>query len=88
MKINPRYKVRQVAGENIVLIQGRNPGDMTTVVALNESSLFLWNQLEGKEFDVEQLADLLTDHFEVDRPTALRDAEAWVENLRSNNILA
>ena len=88
MKINPRYKVRQVAGENIVLIQGRNPGDMTTVVAHNESSLFLWNQLEGKEIDVEQLADLLTDHFEVDRPTALRDAEAWVENLRSNNILA
>ena len=38
MKINPIYKVRKVAGENIILLQGKTNGDMTRVVAFNESA--------------------------------------------------
>ena len=29
MKINPIFKVRKVAGENIILLQGKTSGDMT-----------------------------------------------------------
>lgn len=87
MRINPRYKVRNVADENIVLVQGRNPGDMTTVIALNETSLFLWNQLQGSDFEISDICKLLVDRYEVDATTAEADAEKWVATLKEHNIL-
>lgn len=87
MQINPKYKVRNVANENIVLVQGRNAGDMTTVVALNDSSLYLWNALYGRQFEIEDVATLLTERYDVDMETATKDAAAWVETMRQNDIM-
>ena len=50
MKIRDEYKVREIAGEHVVIMQGRYGADMTKVISLNESSLFLWNELAGREF--------------------------------------
>ena len=88
MKILPKYKVRHVADENIVLVQGANPGDMTTVVALNETSLYLWNGLYGKDFELADVVSLLTERYDVDEATAEKDARQWVETLNQNAILA
>ena len=60
MKIDARYKVREMAGEHVVIMQGRYGADMTRVVALNETSLFLWNALEDRDFDIAEAARLLT----------------------------
>lgn len=87
MKINTKYKVRQVAGENIVLVQGRNPGDMTTVVAFNDSSLYLWNSLLDKDFEMEDVVSLLTERYEVDEAVAAKDAESWIKTLEEKGLL-
>ena len=52
---------------------------MTKIISLNESALYLWNALAGKEFSVDDAARLLTERYEVDDATAARDAAAWVE---------
>lgn len=44
MRIKEEYKVREMAGEHIVVMQGRYGVDMTKVIALNETSLWLWNR--------------------------------------------
>ncbi|MCR4931650.1 MAG: PqqD family protein [Bacteroidales bacterium] len=87
MRILPRYKVRDVAGEDIVMVQGRNPGDMTTVIALNETSLYLWNNLYGKEFEQGDVAKLLTERYDVDEATAMKDSSEWIATLQEHNIL-
>ncbi len=87
MKINTKYKVRQVAGENIVLVQGRNPGDMTSVVAFNDSSLYLWNSLLDKDFEMEDVVSLLTERYEVDEAVAAKDAESWIKTLEEKGLL-
>ncbi|MBP5190079.1 MAG: PqqD family protein [Bacteroidales bacterium] len=87
MKIKSKYKVRQVADENIVLVQGRNPGDMSTVIALNETSLYLWNNLRDREFEQADVVRLLTERFDVDETTAAKDASEWIQTLRDNSIL-
>ena len=53
MKFKEGYKVRDIAGEHVVIMQGRFGSDMTRVIALNETSLLLWNELQGKEFDAD-----------------------------------
>ena len=87
MRILPKYKVRNVANENVVLVQGRNPGDMTSVIALNETSLYLWNELYGKDFEFQDVVSLLTGRYDVDEATATKDAESWVATLREKSVL-
>lgn len=87
MKILPKYKVRRVADENVVLVQGRNAGDMTSVIALNDTSLYLWNELYGKDFELQDVVRLLTARFDVDEPTAARDAEDWLATLREKSVV-
>ena len=87
MKISTRYKVREMAGEHIIVMPGSYGADMTRVIALNESSLYLWNALQGREFDTEVVDDLLVEQYEIDRETALRDGQAWVEKLRETGVI-
>ena len=87
MKLKEEYKVRDIAGEHVVIMQGRFGSDMTRVIALNETSMMLWNALQGKEFEAEDVKQLLVDNYEVDEATAERDAKAWIEKLRECNLV-
>ncbi|MDY6288139.1 MAG: PqqD family protein [Bacteroidales bacterium] len=87
MKINPIFKVRKVAGENIILLQGKNNGDMTRVVAFNESALLMWDSLQGKDFTIDDAVAVLLDNYNVDEATARTDAEKWAQTIRENGLL-
>ena len=87
MKISEKNKVREMAGEHIIVMPGRYGADMTRVVALNPTSLYLWEQLAGREFDLEEVARLLVEQYEIDPETARTDAEKWVEQLHKCGIL-
>ena len=87
MKIKEEYKVREMAGEHVVIMQGRFGADMTRVISLNESSLYLWNELQGREFDTDEVARLLVERYGIDTGTASRDAAAWVEKLKECSLI-
>ena len=86
MKILPKYKIHEVADEKIIMIQGAQPGDMTTVLGLNETSLYLWTQLYGRTFEIDDVVRLLTDRYDVDEATAREDAAKWIAELSKHNI--
>ena len=81
MKIKQQYKVREMAGEHVVIMQGSYGADMTRIISLNESALYLWNELIGKEFTLEDVANLLVEYYGIDDAVAERDALHWVERL-------
>ena len=58
MRINQNCKVREIAGENVVIMQGQQGVDMTRVVALNDSSLLLWNNLLEVDFSIDDVKRL------------------------------
>ncbi len=87
MKINPKFKVRNVAGEHIILLQGKNAGEMTKVISLNATSLMLWEQLKDKDFELLDAVAILLENYEVEEATALEDAKKWIETLRQNGII-
>ena len=88
MKISSKYKVREMAGQHVVIIQGRNGEDMTRIISLNGTSLFLWNELKDRDFDVEDVKSALMSEYGIDEATASRDAEAWCRQLKDCNLLA
>ena len=81
MRIKQEYKVREIAGENVVIMQGRQGADLTKIITLNDSALVLWNALQGEEFTAVDAARVLEQNFEVEADVALRDAEAWVARM-------
>ena len=87
MKISEKFKVRERAGEHVIIMPGRVGADMTRILALNDSSLYLWETLRGRDFTTEEAAGLLTERDEVDEATALRDAQAWAGKLAECGVL-
>lgn len=82
MKIKEGYKIRQIAGENVVVMQGTLGADMTRIISLNDSGAWLWRELSGKDFSVEDVAELLCCRYDVEPATAMEDASRWTETLK------
>lgn len=72
-----------VCGNSVIVSEGIQNIDFNKIINLNETSAYLWKKLEGKDFDAETMAELLTEEYDVDKVTALADCEAlaqkWVE---------
>ena len=87
MKIKSGYKIRKIAGENVIVSIGTLNVNMTKVISLNDTSVWLWEQLGTEEFDTEKVADLLCGEYDVDREKALTDAAAWIKSLREASLI-
>ena len=88
MRIKENYRVREVAGENLIVKQGESHADMTKVISLNSSALLLWNKLREKDFSLEDAAHILVDSYGITEEQALVDVRKWVDALVSSDIIA
>lgn len=82
MKIKENFALRQVADTWVVLPLGAATVDFNGMLTLNETGALLWQTLE-KGGDREALADALTAEYDVQRETALSDADEFIEKLKS-----
>ena len=88
MKINSNYKIREVAGEIIVVNQGTANVNMTRIIALNASARLLYESLADKDFTLEDAADILSETYGIPAEVALKDAQVWVDALQKCGIIA
>ncbi len=83
MKIVDGFKLRSVAGEMVVSGESIAQINFNKLIALNETAAYLWQSVEGEEFSVETLAELLVSKYEIDTQRAVVDANAivqrWIE---------
>jgi len=87
MKIKNGLKIREIAGEKILVIQGTAGVDLTKVVSFNPTAEWLYNEFVGKDFTVEDMAFALTERFEIDAEQATVDAENFVNSLLKANVI-
>ena len=80
MKIKQGFELMDVCGEAVVVAHGKENIDFSKVISLNESAAYLWQKVQGHDFDAAELAHLLTEEYEVDETTALRDAEKMMQD--------
>ena len=79
MKAKPGFNLRVVCGENIIVAEGEENIDFSNIISMNESSAYLWQNIQGKEFTHEDLVGLLTQEYEVDEATAMKDVKTLTE---------
>ena len=87
MKIKQQYQVRNIAGENVVILQGRYGADLTRIITHNESALLMWNEIAGREFSIDELVAILQENYDVDAATAQRDSELWVAKMKECGLI-
>lgn len=88
MRLNDKLKIRDIAGESVVLMPAKDGKDMTRVLALNSSSRYLWDTLSGKDFEAEDVVKALLDRYEVEEERAREDAAKWIAQLVELGVLA
>lgn len=88
MKIKKGFELRTICGEAIIVGHGIENIDFSKIISLNESAAFLWKKVEGRDFDAEELARLLTEEYDVDEATALRDAQKMVHDWQEAGLCA
>lgn len=83
MKIKEGFVLRQMCGENIVAGEGLEHINFNKLISLNSTAAYLWQELVGKEFSIEEMADLLVSRYGIEKELALKDSEAlalaWTE---------
>lgn len=83
MRQKKGFNLRNVCGEQIIVAEGKENIDFSNIISMNESSAFLWKNLEGKDFDVEDMARLIAGEYDVDDATAAADCKAladqWID---------
>ncbi len=81
MRLKEGYILREL-GDDTVVIGGDTPVDFQRLIPLNSSAAYLWRKVEGREFDVQTLTNLLLEEYEVERPeaedAAADIARAWI----------
>lgn len=87
MKIDPRYKVRSVAGEHLLIMQSGQQTNMTRVISLNETALALYHAFSDKEFTLEQVQDHLITTYGIDQELAHKDASSWIAKLQQADVI-
>lgn len=83
MKIKNGFVLREMCGESIVTAEGMENINFNKLISLNSTAAFLWKNLEGKEFEVEDMARLLVDEYGIGMELAMKDSsnlcKTWVE---------
>ncbi len=93
MKAKTGFKVTDVCGSHIIIAEGKENIDFGSIISMNDSALLLWKNIQGKDFTVDDLADILTDNYQLDdntplpRNTALRDAQEIADQWREAGII-
>lgn len=87
MKINSSYKLREIAGETIVVNQGTTGMDMTRIISLNASARMLYEKLQGREFSLEEAGQLLVGVYGISMEQAVKDAGVWADALKKCKVI-
>ncbi len=85
MKIKACYKLRTVAGENMVVSAANDPDAFKGVIMLNDTGAFLWKLLEnGSEKD--EMVKALIAEYDIDEETASKAADSFIEQVTTAKV--
>ena len=87
MKTKIGFNLRQICGENVIVAEGEENIDFSNIISMNESSAYLWKNIQDKEFSEVELVKLLTEEYDVDEITAKSDVDSLVKSWLNAGII-
>ena len=87
MKTKKGFRLRELGGDYILIGESAELVNFNNLITFNEAAAYLWQKVEGKNFDVETLAQLLLDEYEVSEDIAREDAQATIDDWMELGII-
>ena len=87
MRTKNGFRLRPLGKEYILVAEGLEALDANKMVSMNATAAFLWEAVEGKEFDAETLVKLLVDEYGIDTETAQKDVPPLLQTWKKADIL-
>ncbi len=88
MRLRDNCTIREISGEKVIIIQGKEGVDLTKVIMLNETSEMIWKTFAGKDFMQNEIVDFLIETYGIDAQTATADTNELVEKLKNAGLLS
>jgi hypothetical protein len=86
MKISKGFHLMNIVGENVVVPVGAKNVNFKTMITLNDSGAFLWQQLETEKTE-EELLSIMLNEYDIEEVTAAGDIKKFIGTLRDAEIL-
>ena len=87
MKTKKGYRLRQLGKEYILAAEGLEALDANQMISMNASGAFLWEAVEGKEFDADSLAQLLVNEYGISQETAQKDVMQLLQTWEKGGLI-
>lgn len=87
MKLKTGFTLRQIVGENVLVAEGVENINFDKMIVLNDTAKFLWEELQNKEFTVEDATHLLTENYDVVEEKAREDVVKLIGQFKEAGII-
>ena len=78
--------MRKLGREYIIVPEGLSKVNFNKMISFNGTAAYLWENLQGKEFDIEDIVRLLTSEYDVDEETARQDSIQLIESWKKEGL--
>ena len=78
--------LRPLGDQFILVAEGNAVADFTQMVSMNASSAYLWDAVEGKDFELATLVDLLVEAYGIPKDQAEHDAAVVLDDWKRIGI--
>ncbi|MBR6894400.1 MAG: PqqD family protein [Bacteroidaceae bacterium] len=87
MRLKKGFVLREVCSEKVIVGEGAETVDFGKMISLNDTAAMLWKTAEELgDFTVDELADALTEVYEVNREQALSDVQKLTEGWKEAGL--
>ena len=87
MRTKKGFRLRELGGDYILISESAELVSFNNIITFNEAAAYLWQNVQGKDFDVETLTQLLLDEYEVTEDIAREDAQATIDDWKEIGIV-
>ena len=90
MKLKEGLIVRKVGEDYVIVAPEQGMVDLSKVYSLNETAAWLWEALDGKDFQLDDMVELVRSQYDVNELTDVQltsDMEELILFFRQNDLL-
>jgi hypothetical protein len=87
MKTRKGFRLRELGGDYILIGESVELVNFNNIITFNEAAAYLWRKVQGKDFDVNTLTQLLLNEYEVTEDIAREDAQATIDDWKEIGII-
>ena len=85
MKLKMQFVLRDIVGETVLVPINESTSKFNGLITVNDLGKFIWENIESSK-DEEELLQRILDEYEIDRETAKKDLDDFLQVLKDIDI--